>query len=53
MGIAVSINRTDNRGRILLRNESQIKNGSYTYRYFDGVFSLKTYHLIPMMSATA
>lgn len=29
--------RTDNRGRVLLRNESQIKNGSYNYRYFDEV----------------
>ena len=29
--------RTDNRGRVLLRNESQISNGSYTYRYFDEI----------------
>jgi len=29
--------RTDNRGRVLLRNEFQLKNGSYTYRYFDEI----------------
>lgn len=29
--------RTDNRGRILQRNENQLKNGSYTYRYFDEI----------------
>ena len=33
----MSINRKDNRGRILLRNEYQIKNGSYNYRYFDEI----------------
>ncbi len=27
--------RKDNRGRVLLRNESQLKNGSYCYRFFD------------------
>ena len=27
--------RTDNRGRVLQRNESQLSNGSYNYRYFD------------------
>lgn len=27
--------RIDNRGRVLQRNESQLKNGSYNYRYFD------------------
>lgn len=29
--------RYDNRGRLLLRNESQISNGSYCYRYYDEV----------------
>lgn len=27
--------RRDNKGRLLMTNESQIKNGSYCYRYFD------------------
>ena len=27
--------RKDSKGRVLLRNESQLKNGSYCYRYFD------------------
>ena len=27
--------RRDNKGRILLTGESQLKNGSYTYRYTD------------------
>lgn len=29
--------RKDNKGRALLRNEYQLKNGSYNYRYFDEV----------------
>ena len=29
--------RKDNKGRVLLRNEYQLKNGSYNYRYFDEV----------------
>ncbi len=29
--------RKDNKGRVLLRNEYQLKNGSYSYRYFDEV----------------
>ena len=29
--------RKDNKGRVLLRNEYQLKNGSYIYRYFDEV----------------
>ena len=29
--------RTDNKGRVLLKNEQQIRNGSYTYRYFDEI----------------
>ncbi len=29
--------RTDNRGRVLQRNECQNRNGSYSYRYFDEI----------------
>ena len=43
--------RTDNKGRVLLRNESQLKNGSYNYRYFDEVTgkrkSVTSWRLLP------
>lgn len=42
--------RKDNKGRVLLRGESQIKNGSYTFRYVDaeGVRrSISNWKLLP------
>lgn len=43
--------RKDNKGRVLLRNESQISNGSYTYRYFDEISgkrkSVTSWRLLP------
>lgn len=43
--------RLDNRGRVLLRNESQLKNGSYNYRYFDEISgrrkSITSWRLLP------
>lgn len=43
--------RTDNKGRVLHRNESQLKNGSYNYRYFDEVSgkrkSVTSWRLLP------
>ena len=43
--------RKDNKGRVLLRNESQLKNGSYNFRYFDEVSgkrkSVTSWRLLP------
>ena len=42
--------RRDNKGRLLLTGESQLKNGSYTYRYTDpdGVRrSITNWRLLP------
>ncbi len=43
--------RKDNKGRVLLRNEYQLKNGSYCYRYFDEVSGkrkcIKSWRLLP------
>ena len=43
--------RKDNKGRVLLRNEYQLKNGSYSYRYFDEVSGkrkcIKSWRLLP------